>query len=174
MEGKCLSSQISDFPELFYAFSFPIFFQELIIPLVVNADNPQLVSQHKIWYYRVGVVHGTLLKLTDHVFVMSKLCNTGKDWKQFSQGKSYPFKTRVNCSERECFNQCFPKSHQVFVLPKQTVTENWKETEKSKWNVYSIICSSSESPLLGPLNSLLRMQLSSLFLKLRETGLEPH
>ena len=87
MEGKCLSSQISDFPELFYAFSFPIFFQELIIPLVVNADNPQLVSQHKIWYYRVGVVHGTLLKLTDHVFVMSKLCNTGKDWKQFSQGK---------------------------------------------------------------------------------------
>lgn len=43
-------------------------------------------------------------------------------------------------------------------------------------NTKCIIHPSSESPLLGPFsnNSLLRMQFPSLFLKLKETGLEPH
>lgn len=91
-EGKGLSSQISDFPELFYVFSFPILFQEWIIPLVVNPDNPQLCSQTHNLILPCWCCSWTLLKLTDHVFVMSKLCNTGKDWKQFSRGRSYPFR----------------------------------------------------------------------------------
>lgn len=132
-EGKGLSSQISDFPELFYVFSFPILFQEWIIPLVVNPDNPQLCSQTHNLILPCWCCSWNIIETDRSRFCNVKALQHGKRLETIFTREKLSFQTRANCCEREYFNQCFLNLTKYFCC----LNRQWQKTEsltgKSEW-----------------------------------------